>query len=485
MNHRSRVIRRWRVSLSIVLTLVLVGSYLVGDVLDCLPGPLTWKAERSDTIPTAQKVLSPAGFMGNVGSGGPLEEGRIQDALKEFISTPGLGDEYSLVVHRLNGEKVADISAQVARQPASTLKTLTAAAAASVLDMSSQLDTDVVVTKVQGDHADLVLRGHGDMLLGAGQDDSAHVNGRAGLATLAGLTAQSLGRSGLTGVTVSYDDRLFGQEREPKGIAENNPHGIYFQAPASMAVDQGRDWTGATPGNDPDAGGVFLPRVSQPAQNAAQIFAHALSDQGIRVENLDQVQAWNPTDRSHDNTVGHSPIASVHSARLSEIMTLMLRTSDNTLAELFGRLTAAKLGKENSPRGAVQAVMETLKKLDIKTKDLVMADCSGLAPGSLATVETLANIQDLSLGSQGLVPLSRGLSLVGLTGTAADRNVNDFSKGLIHAKTGTLDQVTAMTGSVLRRSGGAMVFAVIINNPDDMTAAKQSVDRLIDALVYV
>ena len=163
-------------------------------------------------------------------------------------------------------------------------------------------------------------------------------------------------------------------------------------------------------------------------------------------------------------------------------MALMLRTSDNTLAELFGRLTAAKLGKENSPGGAVKAVTEALDHLGVNTGGLVMADCSGLAPGSELSVNTLVQVQELALESKGITPVAKGLSVVGLTGTAAERKVNDLADGLVRVKTGTLDQVTSMTGNVSRRSGGSLVFAVIVNNPEDMAAARQAVDRLVTSL---
>lgn len=474
LDHGSMVARRWRVALSVVVAVALTCGYAVADVMDLAPGPLTLRSERVRALPAPRSILEPAGFMGGAGVGGPVDQAAARQLVDEFTSSPGLGHEYSLAIHQADGKSVIEESAGTPRQPASTMKTLTAAAAASVLDMSSSLDTDVQIRNVSGDHAQLVLRGHGDMLLGTGLNDRYHVNGRAGLASLAALTAGALRGAGVGRVTVAYEDSLFGTEREPEGIRENNLAGVYFQEPTSMAVDQARDWTGVQRGDDPDAGDIYLPRVSQPAFEVAKAFAGSLAAEGIGVDNPDEPGR----SGAGDGTV----IARVHSARLSEIMALMLRTSDNTLAELFGRLTAAKLGKENSPRGAVRAVIDTLNNLGVDTKGLVMADCSGLAPGSQLSVGTLVQIQELALGAKGIAPVAKGLSVVGLTGTAATRKVDDLSDGLVRVKTGTLDQVTSMTGNVSRRSGGDLVFAVIINNPEDMDAAKKTVDRLVTSL---
>lgn len=470
----SLVARRWRVALSILMSVILIGGYAVADVMDLLPGPLTLETSRTRTISPARSIRTPADDLGDDGAGGPVDQAVARQLVEEFTTSPGLGHDYSLVVHQADGRPVIEESAQVMRQPASTMKTLTAAAAASELDMSSCLTTDVQLREVSGDHAVLVLKGHGDMLLGAGNNDPAHVNGRAGLSSLAAKTAGALRKAGVSRVWVAYDDSLFGEEGEPEGIQENNPDGVYFQHPTSMAIDQARDWTGIQQGTDPDAGGVYLPRVVDPAAEATKVFARVLAGNGIKVDNPDQ-------PNQAESGQG-SIIASVQSARLSEIMALMLRTSDNTLAELFGRLTAAKLGKENSPGGAVKAVTEALDHLGVNTGGLVMADCSGLAPGSELSVNTLVQVQELALESKGITPVAKGLSVVGLTGTAAERKVNDLADGLVRVKTGTLDQVTSMTGNVSRRSGGSLVFAVIVNNPEDMAAARQAVDRLVTSL---
>ncbi|WP_339350104.1 D-alanyl-D-alanine carboxypeptidase/D-alanyl-D-alanine-endopeptidase [Bifidobacterium indicum] len=474
LTRRSLVMRRWRAALSVLVSAALICGYAAADAQDVLPGPLTLKATRARTASPARTMPAPPGGLGAAGVGGPVNQVEARQLVEKFADSPGLGQDYSLVIRQADGRPVIQESAQVARQPASTMKTLTAAAAASVLDMSSHLATDVRISDVAGDHARLVLEGHGDMLLGSGTNDSHHVNGRAGLATLAAMTTDALRRTGVSRVTVAYDDGLFNDAGQSEGLQENNPGGIYFQEPTALAVDQGRDWSGTQRGGDPDAGDVYLPRVPQPAAQAALIFAGALSGNGIGVDNPDR------PDRAES---GRGPvIASVRSARLSEIMALMLRTSDNTLAELFGRLTAMKMGKENRPEGAVRAVTETLNRLGVDTKGLVMADCSGLAPGSALSVNTLAQIQELALGARGIAPVAKGLSVVGLAGTAATRKVDDHADGLVRVKTGTLDQVTSMTGNVSRRSGGSLVFAVIVNNPRDMAAAKQAVDLFVTSL---
>ena len=472
ITRRRRTKRRWRVALTALVAVMLVVGCAGMDLADLVPGPLTLAKTSHSTIPPAV-IMGESSTAAADRTGSAVDVGQVQQLVNAFADTPGLGNAYSLVVRQADGRVLAQKNAEQVRQPASTMKTLTAAAAAAVLDMSSQLDTEAVLNSSSSSSARLTLRGHGDMLLGAGKDDPLHVNGRAGLGTLAERTAQALRQQGIDRVSLTYQDTLFGDDRMPKGIEDNNPDGIYFQEPASMAVDEARQGR-AEPDANPDAGGVYLPRVENPAGAAAAVFASRLAQSGIHVDNA---QAPERIDYAQGRV-----LARVRSARLSEVMSLMLRNSDNSLAELFGRLAALALDMPNSPAGAVKAVTSTLNKLGVETAGLSMADCSGLTPGSTLKVGTLADVQQLALSKKGLTPLVKGLSVVGLTGTAARRKIDDQADGLIRVKTGTLDHVTSLAGNVIRRSGGVLVFAVVVNDPEDVAAARNAVDTLVGSL---
>lgn len=96
-----------------------------------------------------------------------------------------VGPDVSAIIMQADGTVVADHAADVAREPASTMKTLTSLAAASVLDMGDTLPTQTFLLQAEQGTDTVVIKGNGDMLLGAGDSDPDHVNGRAGLLTLA------------------------------------------------------------------------------------------------------------------------------------------------------------------------------------------------------------------------------------------------------------------------------------------------------------
>lgn len=447
-------------------------SYVVLDITDVIPGVFTLGPVREHQESAIARSIPAHSIVGNAHTDQPLDASAVEHLVQQFSQSQGVGNQYSLAVAQADGTIVAQHDANTPREPASTLKTLTAFAAASVLDMGSTFHTSTYLLH-GGDEIDhVILRGQGDMLLSAGNSDPHHVNGRAGLGTLAQETAQALKQRGITSITLSYDDSLFGENRVPAGIEANNPGNIYYTGVSSMAVDGGRLWNGAQPKN-PDASNGY-PELSQtPAQDAVAIFVKHLKEQGISVD---------PNIGKATVDSKRSALATVESAPLSAVMAFMLNHSDNTLAEEFGRLTALAKKADNSPQGAVKAVSDELVQQGIPTDGLHMADCSGLTPGSLVKVDTLVTVQSKNVVPGGAVAAAEGLAVPGLSGTVLNRLASAQAAGLMRVKTGSLSEVTSMTGNVSRVHGGVAAFSIIVNNPTDVEAAKKAINTFIAQL---
>nr|WP_240945091.1 D-alanyl-D-alanine carboxypeptidase/D-alanyl-D-alanine-endopeptidase [Bifidobacterium sp. DSM 109958] len=426
------------------------------------------------TFDDPRGAVAPAGLVADLESDVPLDPAAVTRAADEFAASAGVGADYSLVVAGQDGTVALDRNGAVAREPASTMKTITAFAASLALDTDSTLDTETRLV-TDGGTATVTLTGHGNMLLGSGESDPDHVNGRAGLGTLARATAQALEAQGITVVNLAYDGSLFGAPVTPAGIEQNNGDHRYATPVTAMAVDGGRIWGAEARPSDPDDGHVYPELSFTTVEDAAKVFAERLAEQGITVNGTPAAGA----------TPDAEPIATVRSATIGELMTYALRNSDNTQAELLGRLVALRDGAENSPAGAVAAVRARLQQAGIPMDGLVMADCSGLTPGSTATVETLLQVQIAAMRSgNATAAFAEGLPVSGLTGTLglATRGFTADAKGLVRGKTGSLTGVRSLAGNVSRRSGGILYFAVIVNNSQDPASAVTAIDRLASAL---
>lgn len=455
----------------VLVTLAVCVGYTAADLYDAVPGMFTLRSVRSRTYPTASSSIRSATITGTLSRNVPIDTAKARELIETFERSEGVGSTFSAVIADANGTVVAGHDSEAEREPASTVKTLTAFAAASTLDMGGTLDTEVYLNRAD---STIVLKGHGDMLLGAGESDPNHVNGRAGLATLARSTAKALKQRDITRVALALDDTLFGQDRTPSGIEDNNDEYRYYTPISSMAVDGGRDWSGLERG---DADGFTdYPILSQhTASDAAHIFAASLASQGIEV-----------TQGGSTDDIDAKPIAKVRSAQLSDIMAFMLRHSDNTLAQLFARLTALKLGTGNSIAADSAAVTQVLHEHGVSTTGMTLTSCSGLAPGTRLRATTLLDAQSRLVSLDGgASAAAEGMSVPGLTGTAKNRIGSSDVRGLARVKTGSLQNVRSMTGNVSRERGGVVLFAIVVNDPSDGWAANEAIDRFVAALAQL
>lgn len=463
-NHRIAV-----VMVSVVVTLAVCVGYTIADVYDVAPGLLTAQSAPTRTYSAIPTPLAAGAVAGKADRDVPIDEKKAEKLITALGESEGTGN-FSVAIAAADGTIAAERNLDTEREPASTTKTLTAFTAVHTLEMSGTLDTEVYLT-----HADtsptIVLQGHGDMLLGEGQNDPSHINGRAGLATLAQNTAQSLRQRGIDQVALAVDDSLFGDDNTSTALEQNNDGNAMYTPLSSMAVDGGRMRYGLTA--DPDAFTDYPTLSRTTASDAAQTFRSLLTQQGITV-----------TDSSDTSgTEASARIAKVSSAPLNEVMAFMLRHSDNTLAELFARLTALKLGLGNSMDADIQAVVQVLRANDIPTDGLHLTSCSGLAAGTRLRIPTLLAVQRSLVGlDDGGAAEIEGLSVPGLTGTARNRAANDDIKGLARVKTGSLGGVRALVGNVSREHGGVLLFAVIVNDSSDELAANNAIDDFMAGL---
>lgn len=531
---RSRYPSRWRfliASLAAILSLIVMVTYVSLDVCDILPGPLTLRLQHKSTVVSSPRsLLSVPSLAKGATYGKPIDREQSQKLIDALIADPSISDNTSVVIMDANGSVIASHEANTPREPASTLKTLTAAVASRTLDMGSTLDTQVFLlpksakdsVKSHGSKSGsksglnlrkIVLRGNGDMLLGVGENDWSHVNGRAGLTTLAKRTAAALKLDNIHEVSLSLDDSLFGAKRAPALVYETDTERRFYAETSSMAIDDARQRDLQVLGIDADAITDFPLSDPHPALSVGQVFARLLIKQGIEVRNYsdktDKI-AENSTENSSNSSKNSEDenksedsqnpeievsetrplisensrlLAQVSSAPLNEVMSYMLRLSDNTLAEEFGRLTAIAAHKSNSPEGAVQAVEEGLHKLKISTRGLHMSDCSGLSPKSHVLVTTLAKVQVLNIkADSGGAASSEGLSLPGLVGTSRKRLADESAAGLLRVKTGSLSEVSSMSGNVSRKSGGVLTFAVVANQPYDFWGAFVAINKFMAQL---
>lgn len=366
-----------------------------------------------------------------------------------------LGELSGRVVDPVTGTVLWERDASTALVPGSTAKLLTAAAALLALEHEATLDTTVVAGTEPGT---VVLVGGGDPTLSALAEPSESVYPDAARLDELVEAVQGAVTEPVTRVLVDAD-RYSGDVLAPGWVPADVPAG--FVAPiVPVMLDGGR----ADPVADTS------PRTDLPAQAAAAELARRLgADPSV-------------------TGLGSAPpgarvLGTVSSAPIEDLVTTMLGTSDNVLAEVLVREVALATGAEPNFADGALAVLDVLADAGFDASTTTLVDGSGLSTADRVTAELLADLlaaaadpDDATPRTAQLRPLLVGLPVAGGSGTLADRYVEpevDDARGWVRAKTGTLTGVNSLAGTVLDIDGRLLVFALISNGLDAGLARPQ------------
>lgn len=463
------------------------GGYLTADAYDVVPGFLTL-AKAPNTagisprpgatpgatpsasvtqVPIPSVASSPPAPLVAAGGGAPLPTGAgLKAALTAVLADPGLGSSVGVTVRdAATGAHLLDVSPQVPRIPASTVKLLTATAIMSALDPARTFPTRTVPG---AQPQDVILVAGGDTLLSPGKGNPAAVSGRAGLADLAGQTARALKAKGVTNVRLHLDDRYAaGPRYAPGWFPEDIDEGL--TGPVAM---MGLSTQRPAPGK---------PASTDPAMSTATAFRTALAADGITVA-LAIDRAASPE--------GALDLGVVQSATLADVLALALDSSDNALTESLARQGAVLAGRPTSFAATASWVRQVVASAGVDMDGVRLVDASGLSAGTLIPVRVLGDV--LALAAEGRDPDLRSvvarLPVAGLTGTLADRFLKGSvhrAAGLVRAKTGTLSGVSALAGTVVDRDGRLLTFAILADKvaPGVGTlTARSALDRFVATL---
>jgi D-alanyl-D-alanine carboxypeptidase/D-alanyl-D-alanine-endopeptidase (penicillin-binding protein 4) len=170
------------------------------------------------------------------------------------------------------------------------------------------------------------------------------------------------------------------------------------------------------------------------------------------------------------------------SAPLADLVHEMLVNSNNHTAETLLRVLGEANGRAGSDASGVAFEARELGRLGVAHDGMRLYDGSGLAPGDRIMPETLAQlVARVSRGPYGDV-FVRSLPRVGMEGTVRHHDLGD-ALGRTRAKSGHIEGVNGLAGTVATRHHGRIAFAFIVNDPRaNADVVSTSEDRALDAL---
>jgi len=238
--------------------------------------------------------------------------------------------------------------------------------------------------------------------------------------------------------------------------------------------------SGSLPLDDPGyTASVSVPR---PAYAFVTMLRSALERRGVSVRGRTNVVDGHLRQQSAPlDMTKLVELAKRESPPFSEIAAHTMKPSQNLYTELIlrtlGKQFPAADPKLTSAQAGTSVVRAFLNEAGVANSHLALVDGSGLARQNLITAE--ATVQLLTyMNRHPHAQIWRDAQPVaGVDGTLRGRMRNTVAAGNLRAKTGTLSNVSGLSGYVTSASGERLAFSMLVNHyPDDQPPRQSYMD---------
>jgi serine-type D-Ala-D-Ala carboxypeptidase/endopeptidase (penicillin-binding protein 4) len=248
-----------------------------------------------------------------------------------------------------------------------------------------------------------------------------------------------------------------------------------------------------TLGSDPASETQMLLAIDEPALYAARALAEALARRGIviagrpaaRHRYANELPAGDPTRLDAGGSAA-SPSGFALARRASPPLVELLRVIDKVSQNLHAEMVLREVGRIRRGSGTRDAGLDEeaqfLSEAGILGDEFHFSDASGLSSSDMVTPEAVVKL----LRYMHRTPLrDTWVSLLpvgGEDGTLATRFAGAAAARRIHAKTGSLSQVAALSGYIDSRTRGTLVFSILVNN---FNAPASEIRAIIDRIALM
>ena len=199
--------------------------------------------------------------------------------------------------------------------------------------------------------------------------------------------------------------------------------------------------------------------VEEPAEFDAALLKRLLESRGVRIYGHARAQ-HEPTPTVAENPV---VLAEHLSGPLLDDVRLVNKISQNLHAELLLRAIGREKGTEGSTDAGLKVVQEFFKSIGIAEGDVATYDGSGLSRRNLITPRATVTLLSWAAKQPWAEPFIATLPISAEDGTLTERMKGTPAAGRIHAKTGSLGNVNALSGFADTLHGTRVIFSMFGN----------------------
>lgn len=214
-------------------------------------------------------------------------------------------------------------------------------------------------------------------------------------------------------------------------------------------------------------------RMKNPPTVIAGMVSERLRRFGVKVDAL-------PTS---GGTPPRSKILAETGRPLLDIVRLVMKNSNNFLAEhVFKMIGGAAQGNQPTASRSVAKIHYRMDVNNIDFARCVINDGSGLSRRNCLSAAALTGILEAAHDDPRLFEaIYETMAIAGVDGTLRRRMKGTAAEGNAHAKTGTLRNVSALTGFVTTRDGEMLCFTILMNG-SNVGAYRAAQDRIVERL---
>jgi serine-type D-Ala-D-Ala carboxypeptidase/endopeptidase (penicillin-binding protein 4) len=365
------------------------------------------------------------------------------------------------VVNATSGAKVFSLRAGTPRILASNTKLFTSSAALARFGVEGTLGTEVRGDgSLAGDgvfQGDLYLRGGGDPTFGTQRFERRAFGGGPATVEALAVKLKAAGIKRVTGRVLGDESRFDSRRGTPSSrwrtSLEVGPlSALSFNR--GLASERGFGFQGNPP--------LF----------AASRLTRALKARGVRVGKRPRIGLA---------PAGAEILASVDSPPMSTLVRIMNKPSDNYFAEMLLKDVGLLARGRGTTRGGARAAMGFARRLGARVR---LSDGSGLSRGNRASPRAVVRLLLSMVRRQEYPAFFASLPIAGRDGTLVHRMRRGPARRRCRAKTGTLSNVSALSGYCRARSGETYAFSFVMNGVSPYRARAVQ-DRMAQAIAGV
>lgn len=229
--------------------------------------------------------------------------------------------------------------------------------------------------------------------------------------------------------------------------------------------------------------------VSRPAQLFIEMLRQVLQQKGVAVTGQNRVV--NAKEKSALKVVSQTApveVAKLESPPLSLIAAKTMKPSQNMYTEILLRILGEQVGDKTNPNSTsedrgIEVVKGFLNQAGVAPESVIQYDGSGLSRHNLVTAASSAQVYLYMSKSLNAQAWRDSLTIGGIDGTLRNRFGGTAAANNARGKTGTIDQVSALSGYVTTASGEQLVFSIILNGVTGSSSIRTSaIDSIVVSL---